>query len=778
MKKISLILLLYILIPYLNGQTVSKDCYINGILVEAKTLLPISYAAIKILQQDSSLVYGVISDEQGAFCLSKAHVKYGKILRVEAIGYKSLNIDITQKLAMPLFLQLEVSTQRLQEIEISETQQGYKTKVDKTVIVPDSVMLKGAFNAVGLAKRIPLLKVDKSTQSISIQGSRNTLILINGNYSGANLNPANIMANNIERIEIVSNPSAQYDSEVGGVINIVTKREPEQGFSAFVFANYFLKNKQNTSNFRLSYHWKKISTFVEYRTRFSQVGVESRIYNKKKTNEGVFESFIDKPLEQPHLWEHKIYYGLEYRIDTRNLLSVDANYVIGDNQNTQHSTTRLYLNKVLQSKIRGNIDNNSAYHYQNYAIFFRHRFAKENHLLRLHLNGYFMKNDRDITNSCQYFEQGTWLQQTSRKKIVHYNNQSFRLRADYSLPFYKKWTLESGYHIYLRTLQNNSLIYDTQTFDYTDWRHAIYTQLNFEQGEWNIQAGIRSEGQQTSIINTKHNYWSFLPNFSILYKHKQHNIKTLYRRRLMYPYIGSLTPFVYYSADSLQINRGNPYLKASKTDKIEIKYTYQKPGKAFFTYSLYGQWMQDMIRPSYSTLSGGVLEVSAQNVGRAAKYGSFMSGYYALFNTFKFGAYYHFSYNAFPEKAYNGFSNQLSLSFDTQLPAGFQAGISYTMADREYNYRGWDYTYPLYDEIYISKEVFGGYGEFNISFLNVFKQEKDKSKTWDDNFYEISYNTYDSYKVMFSFSYFFKKGHTKRTQQKNNMLESDIGGEK
>lgn len=763
-----------------NAQK-TRECVYFGTVVDSTSQTPLSYATLRIMGNNGILLSGTISDSIGFFCFDKiSRIKNATIL-IDAVGYNQKEIPVhtskhTQNLGV---IQIQRSTINLEEITITGKQTGYKSMVDRFVLIPDSILLKNTMSVLDLAKKSPLLKVDRLSQTISIPGRSNTLVLINGSYSGKNVNLATIPAENIEKIEIISHPSAKYDSEIGGVINIVLKRESTKGGNVFVNLNYFLQNKQNHSSAQIGYTWKKINTYISYSLRLTNMKHTQNTYRSIQDKNDIYEYHIKNvdPSES-HRLEHQVKYGIDYFINKKNLINFSGNFILADNSNISKSSVENLVNSNRTFNISTNIDNNYNYKLQNYSLFYRHYFNDEGHELSINTNAYFMKRNKIINNKNLYLYSDSTQRISIWKSLTDYNLKTFRLIADYSYPFSDKLKVELGFNSYLRYIDNSFSVKEiNSSFFYDDFRNAFYANINYSIKKWGIQAGLRAENNNVHINSDSISYFNYflLPNLSAMFSIGNYQkIKINYARKLNYPYSGMLMPFEYYSADSLSKRQGNPNLKPEVTDNIEFNYSYKKNAYSFISVSLYSRLRSDVIRPQYIT-DGTLTETQLINTAQENNYGIMLQAYSLFFKTFQIGVFNDFFYQSFQDKSYNGFGNKLSLSLDMMLPADLSFGISYTLLGKEYNYQGYNYTYPLLDEIYLDKEIFKGNGELNISIMNAFLPEKELDKTWDDQFYEETHYDFDSFMVMFQFVWSFKSVKAQKTIKKNNLMEQDIG---
>ncbi|MCK9236073.1 MAG: outer membrane beta-barrel protein [Acholeplasmataceae bacterium] len=751
----------------------------SGTVIDSITQEPLAYATIRVLNANGTFFSGCISDSSGFFCFIQPLPEKDALMVIDMVGFKSKKIviqDNSKKSLGKINMAREII--RLEEVTITGNQIGYKTMIDRTVLIPDSIMISNSMSLIDLAKKTPLLKVDKVSQEISIPGRSNTLVLIDGSYTGKNKNFATIPAESIEKIEIITHPSSKYDSEVGGVINIITKKEKSTGFKAFINLNYFLENKLNRSGFQVGYTWKKINVSLSYSLRYSNGKYSRNSY--RQIDEGK-KSYIDtiviiNPAKVKNT-EHQINLATDFFMNKNNLMKFEINLSPGTQVNkSSYFTQRYYGRNTLN--IYSFLKDESNYFQQNYSYYYKHLFEKSDHELSINANAYFLNRNRKADYAKQYLYTDNNGQTTTWETETDYEINSFTLIADYTYPIAEYTQLELGTNTYQRYIENSFFSEnEISSFRYNDLRNAAYLNINQKIKNWGLQARVRAENLNININHDsiKRSNFYFLPNLSVLHTLDSKNtIKINYLRKLSYPYAGMLIPFVYFSSDSLSSREGNPYLKPEITDAIELNYRFRKNAYTFFSVSCYSNWRSDVIRPGLTT-DGSLVKTMLINTAYENNFGIMLQAYAMVLQTFQMGIFNNFFYQSFNNSTFNGFGNQFSISLDMMLPADFNFGASFTIQGKEYNYQGYNYNSPLLDEIYLAKEIFKGQGEINISVMNAFFPNKETEKIWSSQVYEQNIYRFESFMVMFQFVWSMKSGKEQKAIKKKNIMEHDIG---
>ena len=223
---------------------------------------PIAYATVAVYSlPDSVLVGGTITDTLGAFVLHSLRAQTYS-MRVTCVGYEPYNqrVEVNARQQKLPAIVLAERTMDIDEVKVVGDKRGFRREVDMNVFVPDSQAVAMSVNGLELLKRVPEIRVKPKNNEITVGGSSNVLVLINGAASGRSLQT--IKAEDIRKIEVINNPSAEYDSEVMSVINVVLKDVQKQGFSLSANLEYSFFNVVNNSNIQIDYTWDKLRIFA------------------------------------------------------------------------------------------------------------------------------------------------------------------------------------------------------------------------------------------------------------------------------------------------------------------------------------------------------------------------------------------------------------------------------------------------------------------------------------------------------------------------------------
>ena len=217
---------------------------IIGKVFDQTTENALEYATIAIHSaNDSSVIAGDITDEEGKFRIQcPAGRLYAKIEFlsfeqhvIEKIPFErgQMSVDLGNIYLIP-------SSTLLQEIEVVGEKSMFQVALDKKVFNVGTDMTISGGNAEDVLNNVPSVQVDIEG-SVSLRGSENVNILVNGQPSSlvsGQYGLRMLQANEIEKVEVITNPSARYDAEgTVGIINIILKEQREKGFNGLFSAN-------------------------------------------------------------------------------------------------------------------------------------------------------------------------------------------------------------------------------------------------------------------------------------------------------------------------------------------------------------------------------------------------------------------------------------------------------------------------------------------------------------------------------------------------------------
>lgn len=567
----------------------------TGEVVDANTGEPLAYAVVSIINpSDTTIVTGAVTNKDGKF--SVKNIPVGKyIIRIKFIGYRSAKNDsllITPRNPLKDFGTIRLKPQEIatNEVEITAKRETITSSIDKKVFEVDETVATIGGSATDVLQQVPSISVDMNN-SIQLRGSGGVTVLIDGRPSsltGANRDAVldNIPANAIERIEVVTNPSAKYDAEgMSGIINIVLKKGGVVGFNTTVTGSVGTRDKYNGS---INSNWRNnnVNIFGSYNFRYddifnngsldrtSEIGNNTITLNQRNDGGNISRS-------------HTINTGMDYYISEEQNLSLS---LTGNIPNGIRDEMITYQNSqtsggILPQFSRGSINSNDGSGYDaslNYKYTFapRHEFTAS--------VSTSMNENTSAQNFTQLFTQPDSLLLQRQNRMV--NNRTTIIQTDYVKAFDNGGSFEGGYKSTIRRIDNNFIFEDffgnawvnnpgiTNNFIFDENIHALYATYQGIVGDFGYKIGLRAEQTLTNSLQKvnneeyENNYFNVFPSAFLTYRPTlTQQWQLSFSRRINRPDYESLNPFRDVS-DIVTIRTGNPFLQPEFTNAYEVSF--------------------------------------------------------------------------------------------------------------------------------------------------------------------------------------------------------------
>lgn len=559
------------------------------------------------LMKDSVLVKTALADAGGAF--SFALLKPGKYrINITMMGFASYKSGLL-KPDTTLLVSMQPTGKQLKEVVITSQKQFVEQKIDRTVVNVDALISNAGSTAMDVLEKSPGVLVDQSG-AISLKGKGGVKIFIDDKptyLSGADLENylRSLSSATIDQIELMSNPPAKYDAAGnGGVINIRLKRSKAKGFNGGINLSYSQGYYGRTNNgLNFTYRDNKVNLFGNFSYNigngFSDLDINRHFFTDAGAPDYDFlqNSFIRRKSKS---YNSKI--GLDYYLSEKTTLGFVINGLINPGDvNTINKSRFLNTGGNLDSTIvalnaqHRNFKNGSA------NVNYRHQYDKKGRELTFDVDCLrYQTNMSQSFDNTGYLPNGDIYTQDLLTGNLPSNINIWSAKTDYTHPLNSGFKLETGLKSsYTKTdniadyfVTNNG---GTSTPDYDKTNHFIYKEqisagyLNINK-DWkriSLQLGFRfentvSDGHQLGNIQKpdstfKRNYNGIFPTAYIQYKLDStgsHSINFNYGRRIDRPYYEDLNPFLS-PLDKFTYYTGNPFLKPSYTDNLELSHTWK-----------------------------------------------------------------------------------------------------------------------------------------------------------------------------------------------------------
>jgi len=493
----------------------------------------------------------------------------------------------------------------------------FELGIDRKIFNVDKNLVSTGQTATEIMKNIPSLNVDIDG-NVTLRNAAPT-IFIDGRPTTLTLDQ--IPADIIDKVELITNPSAKYDASGGnaGIINIVLKKNKKSGYNGGIRTGIDSRGKVNlggdlnlrqdkinlTLNANLNER-KSLSTGITDRTNI--LTTPSRVYNTSEgTNTGQF-AFIRG--------------GLDYFVDNRNTFSIAGNYVEGTFNNDQMQRVDSTIKSVFTSYNK--IGTMSSATFKNFGsqLSFKHNFAKNGHDITADFNYNSSTNNNNSTINTQtyYTDNSTKGQALLQQTIGNGTNKFYTIQADYENPISDDCKFEAGARGAVRDFTNLSdqyrynyatSLYElvpliSNKYKFNDQVYAAYATYTFKVNKLSYQFGLRAESSNYTgtLLNAKGADsatfkvsfpLSLFPSAFITYKiDDKQDFQFNYSRRVNRPNFFQLMPFPDYS-DPQNINIGNAGLKPEFTNSFEVSYNNAYKRSSNFLASLFFKHSTNLI---------------------------------------------------------------------------------------------------------------------------------------------------------------------------------------
>ncbi len=597
---------------------------ISGTVTDESGGQALEFATVAVHSaRDSSLVGGGITDLEGKFNLTVKpgifylkiqFISYGeKIISDVRVGRNNMNVDLGS-------VTLEASQVQLDEVTVQAERTQMELQLDKKVYNIGSDLSNLGGSAADLLSNLPSLEVDVDG-NVSLRGSENVQILIDGKPSGliglsGTGGLQQLQGNLIERVEVITNPSARYDAEGGaGIINIILKKEKAKGFNgSFQVQTGYPANHGASVNVNYRTGW--INWFVNYGVTYRESpgrGFTDNFYNRADTT--YFIDQINRRLRAGV--SQNVRFGSDIYLNNTNIITLSASYRTSDQENTTKTLYDFYdETRAPLDFSRRRVDNEDETDLNwQYEVEYTRDFARRGQKLTFDFQ---FQDSNEIEISA--FDDVTKFDDMPNQPLIQRSeNDNGETRTlvqlDYIHPFNQSAKFEVGMRYNFRNIFNDYFVesdsmnngtyeevaFLTNNFNFDESVLATYfivsnkvDKISWQLGSRFEQTDLRTLLEQTNERNNQ-KYFSFFPSANFTYAFTDiTSVQLSYSRRISRPRYRSLNPFTSYS-DPLNIYQGNPELRPQFTDSYEIGILQNKEKSSIY-YGIYYRHTDDVVQ--------------------------------------------------------------------------------------------------------------------------------------------------------------------------------------
>ena len=580
---------------------------IQGSVTDSSTGAPIEYASISIVDNhDGDVVTGGLSNKDGSFNISE--IPLGQyVVIVEFIGYSKKEIGplkifpgnmVGGEGKIKHFLgeiPLKISSVNLDAVEVIGDESQFIQTVDKQIFKVGKNLTASGGTGFDLLRKVPTVDVDIDGE-VSIAGDANVTILIDGKRSGLTGSNRrgvvdNIQVSMVEKVEVITNPSAKYDPDgVGGIINIVMKRGSFDGFNGSISGMVGEFEKRNL-NGNMNYRSDKWNIFAGASSQSGNnigKGYRNFTYNYSDSS----TSLKQNTLRVKNPANVGLRMGGDYYPSTSSTIS----YTYSFNDHNETTNEELEYLSPFSRLIKSNSEDVGNHH--DHSLSYENKFGTNDRKLSAGIDFNFEEDDV-VQNSFLIDDFGSGITDTDFKE----KNESQTFRVDYEDGLSDRLSIETGIkatlksfstdYNYLEQLYINNYeediyaAYASFTYDFTD-RFGIKAGARFEQVETNASLEPSSNNiapDSVNIISTiidnaiedspyKNPYTKVYPSIFLIYKlSPMQTIQFGYSQKVNRPGRRTISPFPRNTYDISRIRNGNPYLDPEYSNGAELKFS-------------------------------------------------------------------------------------------------------------------------------------------------------------------------------------------------------------
>ncbi|HAF77691.1 MAG TPA: TonB-dependent receptor, partial [Maribacter sp.] len=605
-----------ILVSMLFSQTAlaQNTITITGKIIETNNGEPIEFATVLVGDPiNQKPIVGTTTLQDGSFVLETTASDF--YIEVSFIGFTTQRFDnptITNNKIELGSVSISEDSQQLDEVvvegEISQT----VFKLDKRVFNVGADLSSTGASALEVLNNVPSVNVNIEG-AVSLRGSQGVQMLINGKPSVIANEQGNALgtltADMIERIEVITNPSAKYDAEgTSGIINIVLKKEEQKGLNGAVTLNTGVPNNHSLG--------LSLNRRTEKFNLFSQVGFGRRTFpsdeetENRNLEDGTYISSFGENDKNETFFN--LILGTDYHINELNIITLSGNFAYEwEKENADAIFSTFDASNSLTDAFRRQELTEATNPKYSYELQYKKDFeGNEEQSLLLSATGNLFAKDQtsNFTNTTTFGNEDDMLQ----KSRTDFSQAEYTFKADYTHPWSEKFTLETGAQYQINDVENDFAIsnYDgtnfiedpnlTNIFEWTQKVLGIYGTTAYEGDKWGLKVGLRFEDtdvatllRNTNVANDN-KYNNLFPSGHTSYKiNDDLSLQAGYSKRIFRPRLWDLNPF-FNIRNNFSISTGNADLQAEFTDSFEVTSIY-KIGKMSMNLGVFYRHTEDVV---------------------------------------------------------------------------------------------------------------------------------------------------------------------------------------
>jgi len=786
----------------LMAQTAEKATIVGQVTDKAGQ--PLDFSNVLLLNpKDSSLLKGTISDSTGAYIFEKVE-KGSYLVSATMVGYNPIFYGPFEVAAAQVkipVLQLEDGV-ALKEVTVTAQKPLIEMQDDKIVMNVENSAIAAGNTALEVLQKAPGVTFDQNSRALSLKGKQGVLVMIDGKQSYLSTEEVvrlleSMPANNIEKIEIIHNPSAKYDAAGNaGIINIRLKKDKNLGFNGNVSlgAGYW-ENPTANGSLQLNYRQKKVNLFGNYSYNYREQFNDMMIY-RSIPFEGA-QSIFDQDNRRKMLSRSNNFKaGIDFYLTKKTTLGALMTGGIGSWRERSTIFTQITgANNEPFSQVRANTNTLEKWDNRTYNVNLRHTFNDKGAELTFDADYSTFDNPANQNSNNFFFNnENTEVATPNLLRSNSFSGVTIKAaKVDLTQPLKGGINLEAGLKTSIvetdnavewRRNRGNDFVVDsnlTNQFLYQENIYAAYVNANKQFKGFSVQAGLRAEqtvsdGMSVTLDKqVKRDYLSLFPSISVSHQMgENHGFSYSYSRRVDRPSYQDLNPFTFF-LDQYTFGRGNPFLRPQFTNAFSMNYSFKQSFVVTASYSKTDDAMTDLLeqndqdRTTYQTRANfAQFDNWSLNVSTPVKFTEWWtarvnaSGYINHFQS-KIASgevdKQQLSYNAYMSHSFT-----LSKSLRAELSGWYNSPSVYGIFEPEAQYAV---------DAGLFQSLWNGKGNLKLNMSDIFFTNSFRVKVQQDNVNARIAGNWESRRVNLSFTYKFGNAEMKPERQRRTATEDE-----
>ena len=812
MKKNILLLLVGVLLPLSAAMAQGS---VRGKIVDETTGEPVEFVNIVVTPKESThLAGGTITDEHGAFHIE--NIEYGSyVLTVSYIGYQNATREFTLSAAAKHahFKQIAISedNQMLKEVEVTGIRSQMKFEIDKKVFNVDQAIAATGGSASEVLQNIPSVEVD-TEGTVSLRGSESVTVWINGKAQGLTAdNQGDILeqmpAESIERIEVITNPSAKYSPEgTVGIINIVLKRDRKAGYYGSAQAGASMYDTDfggYNASANINYSSGKLDTYanISYRERRHRNENTSHRENYRGNDTTYLDQLGQGSMNGRNMFARA---GLTWHVTGKDHLSVDFMGMMGNpsrsnvidytaGQMADGTTTESY------TRLRSTTSTGTMQMY-NLSLGYKHEWSTT-HWIDFTASHHHWGNDNSSIYNDTTYVGGVPAYSSYQEQVGAANNTEHELQLDYENAFNESHKLQAGYRgtfsrdnnpvsTYGAPDRREEMVALYNRFVYRRDLHALYATYSGKLWKkFGYQVGLRGEyykvstnsyskeaagGDEIPHLEPLKPVFKLFPSVFLSYQLPNDNeLQVNYTMRVRRPWGGQLNSF-HNISDSTNISYGNPLLKPEYSNAFELNYLKSWENHMLSVSAYYRTTDDIMQRITY--MKDGIMYNTTDNVAQSLSSGVEIVGKNRLFGKLDLTTtlnMFYYKLNGFEYEKQGqiirgqdseDFSWSLRMMGTVGLPKAWSLQVTGMYNAKSVIAQG--YRAPNYGlDAGVRKQFAKGKWSLSLNGRDLLNSRRFQSEKWGDDFYQNSSNFRGGRQVSATLTYSFGNMRAKKPRK-------------